>query len=318
MLPIRRNCAAALRAVTLAACVLLAANPLAAQNEGGDDQGAIFRSIPWQAGPIVGKLGSIAEVHVPGGCRFTEADGTRKFLEATENPSSGDEQGLLLCRGNSTADGVGGAWFVVFSYDASGYVKDDEKSKLDADAILASLRDGNEMGNRERRSRGWEPLTIDGWVRPPYYDQTTHNLTWSTKVHGESEGPEAASVNHSVRLLGRGGVMHADLVIDPDILATTIGEFDQVVAGTTFLPGNTYGEWRQGDKVAAYGLTALVAGGAGAAAVKLGLFPKLWKLILAIFLAAKKLIILAVVAVLGFLKSLFGKKKDGPTPEPAG
>ena len=273
-----------------------------------------FESIEWAEGPVQGSLGTVADVRVPAGCRFTGREGAESFLIATENPPSGDEEGVLVCTDGGD-EARRQSWFVVFSYDPSGYVKDDEKGKLDADAILATLREGTEAGNKERRARGWETLTLEGWVRPPYYDSATHNLTWSTRGRAESTG---ASVNHSVRLLGRGGVLHADLVLEPEQLASALERFDDVIAGTEFRAGNTYAEWRSGDKVAEYGLTALVAGGACAAAMKLGLFGKLWKLLLAFALAAKKLIVLVVVAIGGGLRSLFRKKGGVPGPASEG
>jgi len=57
--------------------------------------------------------------------------------------------------------------------------------------------------------------------------------------------------------------------------------------------------------VAKYGLTALVAGGALAGAAKMGLLKGLWVFIL----AAKKFIIIGVIAVVGFLAKIF-KRKD--------
>jgi uncharacterized membrane-anchored protein len=57
------------------------------------------------------------------------------------------------------------------------------------------------------------------------------------------------------------------------------------------------------DKLAEYGLGALIAGGVAA---KLGLFAKLG----ALLLAFKKLIIIGFVAIGGFIAKMFGKKKD--------
>jgi len=179
------------------------------------------------------------------------------------------------------------------------------------------LREGQEAGNEERRRRGWDEIDIAGWARPPYYDSATHNLTWSTRIRSKSD-PTDETVNHSVRLLGRGGVMNADLVIDPKDLSTAVPTFDRIVAGYAYHPGSTYAEWREGDKVAEYGLTALIAGGAGAAAMKLGFFGKLWKVILAILIAGKKLVFVIVVAAVGVLRSLFGGgKKSEKSESPA-
>ena len=263
-------------------------------------------AIDWAAGPTTANLGKEARVEVPEHCRFADKKGTAKFMELTQNPVSGGELGVLLCPGPNPDDSP---WFVVFTYDASGYVRDDEGATLDADKILASVREGTEAANRERRERGWGTLTIEGWVREPYYDSTTHNLTWSLRAVDETGD---AGVNHSVRLLGRGGVMHADLVVDPTHVDLAVAAFDSIVGNYRFVDGRTYAEWREGDKVAAYGLTALVAGGAGAIAMKTGLIGKLWKLIVTAFVAGWKVLAVVGAAIAAKVGSIFKKKSTGP------
>lgn len=270
--------------------------------------------IPWTQGPVVGRLGDVAEVRVPANCRFTDADGAKQFMEATQNPPSGTEQGVLLCRGTTATDSS--YWFVVFEYNASGLVRDDDKSKLDQAALLRTIQRGTEAGNDERRRRGWGEIEVVGWQRAPYYDSLTHNLTWATRLRDKGSAGEE-TINHSVRLLGRGGVMNADLVADPAQAVTAVAAFDSILTDYAFIPGQRYSEWRAGDKVAEYGLTALIAGGAGAAAVKLGLFGKLWKVILTLVLALKKLVIIVAVAIGSFFKKLFGKRKAEPAPTPS-
>jgi len=55
----------------------------------------------------------------------------------------------------------------------------------------------------------------------------------------------------------------------------------------------------KGDKVAEYGLTGLIVGGAAAVAAKAGVFKWLWKVILA-----------GIVGIGAFFKKLFGKKDN--------
>jgi uncharacterized membrane-anchored protein len=287
-------------AAFLATVVL--STPLHAQDSEAESRARnLMARIQWVDGPTKGKLGIVAEVGVPAGCQFTDAQGSKLFMELTENPSSGDELGVLLCENKATDS----HWFVLFSWDASGYVKDDEQGTLDRKAILESLQDGTRAGNAERRAAGWSELELVGWQLAPFYDPTTHNLTWSTKLR--EKGSDDETINHSVRLLGRGGVMHADLVIDPTELATSLPVFGQMIGQYEFVPGQTYAEWRDGDKIAEYGLTALIAGGAGAAAVKMGFFGKLWKLILGVLIALKKLVVVVVVAIAAGVKKLLGK-----------
>lgn len=266
--------------------------------------GSPLDRIDWAKGPVKGQLGEIADIFVAPSCRFTGAEGTKMFLEMTENIPSGNELGLILCQQPSDSS----MWFVVMSYNASGYVKDDEKGTLDAKKILESLRSGNEAGNEERRRRGWEELELAGWQTPPYYDTVTHNLTWGTLIR--AKGGSGSSVNHSVRLLGRGGVMDVELVADPEQMPFITDVFNQMVAGFEYIPGEKYSEWREGDKIAAFGLTALVLGGGAAAAAKLGLLGKMWKAILGVLIALKKFVIVIVIAIGAFFKRMFSKKEE--------
>lgn len=275
--------------LTCAAVLLLPASLLA--QDAAPAEADPFASIQWQDGPATASIGSESRLSVPRGCGFTDAGGARQFMIATQNPPSGNELGVLLC---DLTEADGDEWFVVFSFDDSGYVKDDDAGKLDADAILASMRQGNEIGNRERTKQGWATLEITGWAKPPYYDLQTNNLTWALSATSAGSGV----VNHSVRLLGRRGVMHADLVVDPAHFATTVPEFDKVIGTHAFVEGRRYAEWKEGDKVAEYGLTALVAGGAVAVAAKSGVLAKLWKVIA-----------LGLVAVGAWFKSLFSGRK---------
>ena len=112
--------------------------------------------------------------------------------------------GVLMPKGH-------GRWFIVFTYDDSGHVADNEKGELDAAAILQTLRQGNDAANQQRRQRGWAPLELAGWQVEPAYEDATHHLVWALRVR--SEGGE--SINYNTRILGRTGVMSANLVVDP-------------------------------------------------------------------------------------------------------
>ncbi len=248
--------------------------------------------VEFQRGPINGALADQAAVSVPDGFIFTGSAGTQRLMELMENPVSGDEIGFLAPKDMS--------WFVVFEYDDTGYVKDDEKDKIDADSLLASFKKGTEAGNKIRQERGWDTLEIVGWETPPAYNATTHNLEWATRA---KSGKGGLVVNHNIRLLGRDGVMSAVLVADPEQLAAAAVITRQMLAsGYEFNKGKTYAEFRQGDKIAEYGLMGLIAGGAAVVGAKSGLFKALWKLI-----------IIPIVAVGAWLKKLF-KRNDTSTP----
>ena len=228
-------------------------------------QSPTLNGVNFLQGPAVGKLGEVAEVQVPAGFVFAGPDDARTILEAMHNPTTGTEMGFLSSLNED--------WFVVFEFDDVGYIRDNEKDSLDADAILASLVKGNDRANVERRRKGWPESRIVGWEQKPSYDESTHNLQWA--IRGASEQGE--SINFNTRLLGRGGVMSATLVTAPEVLASTLPQFKDVLTGFDFVQGQRYAEYRQGDKIAKYGLSALIVGGAAAVAVKTGLAKWVWK-----------------------------------------
>jgi uncharacterized membrane-anchored protein len=269
-------------AAACAAWMVVAAAGLSAQ-----DSEPVEARPGWTPGPHVGSLGTQAQITVPEGAFFLDATATRAFLQANENIPSGRELGAVV---HATEDGP--SWFALFTFSDEGYVDDSDKDAIDADALMANMKRGNEAGNEERKKRGWAPFVLEGWQTKPYYDPATHNLTWA--IRGASPG-ETATINHSVRLLGRRGVMSVALVADQDGIATTTEEFNALLTGFSYQSGERYAEFRKGDKLAGYGLAALIGGGAAAAAVKTGFLQKAWKAILAV-----------VFAVLAGLKKLFG------------
>ena len=87
--------------------------------------------------------------------------------------------------------------------------------------------------------------------------------------------------NYSVRILGRDGVMKVIFAGDTEGYDKSLQEARTMLAGYSFTSGKTHAEWRQGEKVAGYGLAALIAGGAVAAAAKSGFLGKFAKPLIA-------------------------------------
>jgi uncharacterized membrane-anchored protein len=184
----------------------------------------------------------------------------------------------------------------MFYFDEMGYVKDDEKDKLDADALLKTIKAGNDKANEYRRQNGAAAINVIGWEIPPKYNPDTHNL--ESALRGESEGH--IFLNYKVKLLGRRGVMDVILIVDPEELTATLPQFRDLLGGYAYQTGQTYAEYRQGDKVAKYGLAALITGGAAVVAVKTGLFAAL-----VLFLKKGwKLVVVGVAAVAAWIKKL--------------
>lgn len=252
-----------------------------------------IEQLNWQKGPATVLLGSNAQMTLPAGYRFLDANESKKFMELTQNLSSGDE--YVLAPDNFS-------WWTVFTYSDVGYVKDDEK--LDSAELLSSMKSGTEAENEERKNRGWGTMTVTGWRFEPRYDKSTQRLEWAFSFVNDSDG--APIINYNTRLLGRKGVMEVILVADPQSLDSAVTDFKRAIHGFKFNVGETYAEYREGDHVAEYGLAALVAGGAAAVATKKGL----WPLLLAFFAKGWKLIILGFVGIGALIKKIFGRDKE--------
>jgi uncharacterized membrane-anchored protein len=262
--------------------------------------------MPWREGPEKIALGHALTLELPDGFGFLPREPAVRLMERSGNLHNEALLGVV-------AQG-GGSWLVLIKFEEEGYVKDDEAEKLDADEILASIRDGTEESNKLRIEKGFKPVHVVGWSEPPRYDRNVHNLVWG--VQGRTE--QGMVVNFNTRVLGRHGYASLNLIDSADRIDAGKPAARQLLAATHFDPGARYEDFQSGkDKVAEYGLAALVAGGAGAAAlkvVKIGLLAKFGAKLLALLLAAKKLVLVAVVGALAVLRRFFGRKQPSAPP----
>src|SRR5258705_506869 len=118
----RKNLAKASAQICLTIALLLSATGLSAAVAAEENEFKLS-SINWLKGPATASMKSIAEIDVPKGFMFTDGPNTRRLMEAMGNLTSGSEIGFLAPTSM--------VWFVVFRFSEDGYVKDDEKDKLD-------------------------------------------------------------------------------------------------------------------------------------------------------------------------------------------
>lgn len=259
-----------------------------------------FATIRWTDGPATAPVYEGATLALPEGYRMTDAAGARTFFELSEDIYGG-EQSVLI---SSTAE-----WLATFQFDPSGRVSDEDGANLDADAILASLRQGTAAANIERKKQGFRELTIDGWLVAPRYNTNVKRLEWATRGH-DSHGHSFA--NYDTRILGRHGVVQVKLVAAPEKINAVSLELNGILQGFSFREGNDYASWKSGDKVAAYGLTALITGTTAAVAAKMGLLQKL-----GLLFAKGGYVLIAAIAALfwGNGKRRKTTKRETPPPE---
>ena len=252
----------------------------------------------WQKGPISESIDDVATLKIPEGYYFLDKAETDKYLELSHNIASGKESLFTFPD----------KWEAYFRFSKVGYVKDDEK--IDPDELLEQYKKGTAAGNEERLKKGWSALDVDGWFFKPHYDKEKKLLEWAFLLKDSKTGSPV--VNYYTRILGRNGVMEVILVATPENMQVAIADLKQKIEGFEYGAGEKYTEFKQGDKVAEFGLAALILGGAAAVATKKGF----WAVLAGFFAAAWKFIILIFVGLMAkvgdlinWFKSLFSKKK---------
>lgn len=259
-------------------------------------------ALPWVAGPTEAKLGNQAMLKLPQGYQFLGAQETQALLKRMGNFPSGSELGLI------TATGDGGQWFMVVRYIDAGYVKDEEAANWDADALMASIKEGTDEDNKTRQAQGFPPLIIRGWEEKPHYDKAVNKVVWAISAQ---ERDSALGVNYNTLALGRQGYLSMNMVGSLEQLPVLKPHVSRLLANVEFVEGKRYSDFNSTtDKVAAVGLTALIAG----AAVKSGLLAKLWAFIIPLVLAGKKLLMLLVIALGGLAAKYLKKKPQAEQP----
>lgn len=247
-------------------------------------------ALDWVKGPTTVDSAGNSKLKIPEGFVYLDTKGTDKFLEMNENLSSGRE----VMVAPESLD-----WSAYLAFDDEGYVKDDET--IDAAELLKTLKDGAESSNSERRKRGWPEMHVLDWAVKPEYNRNTRRLEWATLL----QSGESRSANFSTKILGRRGYTSVILAASPEDLPAAEAALNRVLEGYSFNSGDTYAEWQPGDKVAEYGLAALVVGGAAALATKKGF----WGVIAGFMAAAWKFVLAAAVASMAWLRKLFSRKE---------
>ena len=247
--------------------------------------------LDWRIGPSKENVNGVASIETKEDEGFLDTPNSDKFLEYTDNLKTGTTN-ILVASDNS--------WWATFDFDDIGYVKDNDK--IDADELLKQLKASDEPANKERERLGYTKIYTVGWAVAPHYDPKTNRLEWALKIRDDNNNE---TINYTIRILSRSGVMNATLISSEENLTQNIAAFKNDLNNFKFNAGESYAEFKAGDKVAKIGLAALIVGGAAAVATKKGF----WAAIAAFFAASWKFIAVGVVAAGAWLRNLF-KKKD--------
>ncbi|WP_026187419.1 DUF2167 domain-containing protein [Ensifer sp. BR816] len=271
---------------------------------------AVVESLDFKQGAVT-LSGANAQLQVPEEFYFLDPADTRKVLvELWGNPPQSADGYLGMILPAKYAPEAEGGWGSAIDYAEDGYVSDADALTTDFDDLLAQLKEATAESNVEREKEGYDPITLVGWASPPHYDLATHTMHWARDLIFGKDQSAPHTLNYSVRILGREGVLQMNFIAGLNQLEEIKAGLPSVTGMVHFDQGKAYADFKEGDKVAAYGMAGLIAAGAGAKlAAKAG--------ILAVALAFLKkggiLVVLAGGAAVRYFKGFFGRKSPPAT-----
>jgi len=236
-------------------------------------------------GPSAVQLKDEASLALPEHFGYIPKKEAAELMRVMGNTTDEDFLGLVVPLGDEHA-----GWLIELRYEASGYVKDDDAKNWDAAKLLDSLKEGTEAGNARREELGIPPIVVTRWIESPAYDAPTHRLVWAAEAKLKNGTDNDPTVNYNTYVLGREGYISLNLITEASSVERDKAAAHRLLGLVAYNKGKDYGDFNSStDKVAAYGLAALVA---GVAAKKLGLLA----LLAATVVKFAKVIIIAVAA----------------------
>ncbi len=241
----------------------------------------------------------VASLSVPESFYYLNPTDSEKVLvEIWGNPPGAGAETLGMLFPSDTTPFDAEAWGVTIEYEEDGYVSDDDADDINYDELLVQMKAESEEASKQRVEYGYEAIELVGWASEPFYDKTSHKLHWAKEIKFGDQ--EVNTLNYNIRVLGRQGVLVLNFIADMNQKPLIDSKLDTVLALAEFNQGSRYEDFDPSiDKVAAYGLGALVA---GKVIAKTGFFA-----LALVFL--KKFGVLLVVGIGALFGKLFKRRK---------
>lgn len=219
----------------------------------------LWDSLDRQQGTI--KLpNGVATLNVPENFYYLNPTDAEKILvEVWGNPpgAGANTLGMLFPIEGTPFDSDN--WGVSIEYIEDGYVSDSDADEIDYDDLLANMQESTRDENKARAEQGYEPIELVGWAENPFYDKQSHKLHWAQELKFGNQSPN--TLNYNIRVLGRKGILLLNFIAGMEQKEIIDSKLDSVLALAEFDQGSRYEDFDPSiDKVAAYGLGALVAG----------------------------------------------------------
>ena len=260
--------------------------------------------LKYQEGKIVLQDG-LATLNLTPSFRYLDPASAQTLLTGLWGNPSAESLGVIVPAGfDPFADD---AWCVVLNFQDDGYVKDDDAETINYTKLLKDMKSETREASAARVKNGYSSIELVGWAAEPRYDKGTHKFYWAKELKfGDSE---ENTLNYNLRILGRRGILVLNAVANISQFAQIEKATPEILGMIDFNEGHRYADYKPGaDKVAAYGLAALVAGGIAA---KTGLLKGLFLAIIAL----KKFAIIGVVALLAGVQKLWAWMKNRPAAQ---
>lgn len=261
---------------------------------------AFEKSLNYRSGQIL--LGDgLARLHLDSNTHYLDPEDSRKVLvDLWGNPPGTTALGMIFPHGQKAS--MPRCWAVVISFDEDGYVKDDDAEKIDYDDLLKQMKKDIGEANEERRKAGYSTIDLVGWAEKPRYDAQQHKMYWAKELRFDNA--PGNTLNYNVRILGRKGVLVLNAVSSMEDFPAVREGMQPLMQEVEFEQGHRYADFDPKiDKVAAYGIAGLVA---GTVLAKAGLF----KVLIGLIIAFKKVLLAFGVAAVAFLYRLFSNKRE--------
>ena len=268
------------------------------QQIAGDEQEAL-PELKYSTGDIV-LPNKVATLHLGEKYHYLSPEVASQLLQMWGNPPDLDTQGAIHPADVHPLSE--GGWAVFLTYVDEGHVDDSDANEINYDDLLKDMKEGTEASNEARAAEGYPAMHLISWAEPPRYDAAAKKLYWAKEI--SSDDSTTHYLNYDVRVLGREGVLSMEAVATMDQLQQVRTDMRPLLELAEFNEGYRYADFNaKTDRLAEYGLGALIAGGVAA---KLGFFGKIF----AFLVAFKKVFLVGLLALGGWLVKLFGKKKE--------
>jgi len=201
--------------------------------------------------------GDTASTVVPENQCYLNPEQAEKILvDVWGNPPGTPTWGMIMTA--ETDPSSPESWGTVIAFEPGGYIDDRTAEALNANTLLARLRQQAALENRRRVVAGFPGIAVIDWAVKPFFDRQRFHLHYATILdYGDAREP---LLNYTVLGLGRTGWLIFNAVAALRQRETVTITLNSIAAATRFHPGYRYEDFDPGtDSCATLDLAGIIA-----------------------------------------------------------